>query len=104
MHFTLSQWPQRRRQNTTGSRTTPKPFVTDFQRNLIKDLFAPPNHPLKEVVHEWTREGVWKAFFGRWRRVLDGKIYQNDIPLLQLAGDNTKSGRRPDCSSLRGKG
>ena len=42
MHFTLSQWPQRRRPNTTGSRTAPKPFVTDVQWNLIKDLFEPP--------------------------------------------------------------
>ncbi len=42
-YFTLSQWPQRRRPNTTGFRTAPKPFVTDVQWNLIKNLFEPPN-------------------------------------------------------------
>lgn len=42
MLITLSQWPQRRRPNTTGSRTAPKPFISDSQWNLIKDLFENP--------------------------------------------------------------
>lgn len=42
MLISLSQWPQRRRPNTTGSRTAPKPFVSDVQWNLIKDLFESP--------------------------------------------------------------
>ncbi len=43
MLITLSKWPQRRRPNTTGSRTVPKPFLSDFQWNLIKDLFENPD-------------------------------------------------------------
>lgn len=39
MIISLSQWPRRRRPNTTGSRTVPQPFLTDSQWNLIKDLF-----------------------------------------------------------------
>ena len=42
MLITLSRWPHRRRPNTTGSRTAPKPFLTDAQWNLIKDLFENP--------------------------------------------------------------
>ena len=42
MLITLSRWRQRRRPNTTGSRTAPKPFLTDAQWNLIKDLFENP--------------------------------------------------------------
>ncbi|WP_373653392.1 transposase [Schlesneria sp. DSM 10557] len=42
MRITLSMWPQRRRPNTTGSRTVPKPFLDDAQWNSIKDLFANP--------------------------------------------------------------
>lgn len=42
MLITLSKWPQRRRPNTTGSRTAPKPFVTDVQWKLIEDLFDDP--------------------------------------------------------------
>ena len=39
MLITLSMWPQRRRPNTTGSRTAPKPYVSDFEWKLIADLF-----------------------------------------------------------------
>ncbi len=46
MLMSLSHWPQRRPPNTTGSRTAPKPFLTDAQWDLIKDLFAnPPPSP-----------------------------------------------------------
>lgn len=43
MLITLSRWPQRRGPNTTGSRTAPKPFITDSHWNLIKDLFENPD-------------------------------------------------------------
>ncbi len=39
MVITLSMWPPRRRPNTTGSRTVPKPFINDSQWKLINDLF-----------------------------------------------------------------
>ena len=39
MVISLSMWPPRRRPNTTGSRTAPKPFISDSQWKLIKDLF-----------------------------------------------------------------
>jgi transposase len=42
MLITLSEWPRRRRPNTTGSRTAPKPFITDSHWDLIKDLFDNP--------------------------------------------------------------
>ena len=42
MLITLPLWPPRRRPNTTGSRTAPKPFLSDSQWNLIKDLFPNP--------------------------------------------------------------
>ncbi len=42
MLITLSKWPQRRRPNTTGSRTAPQPFVSDVQWKLIEDLFNDP--------------------------------------------------------------
>jgi len=38
----LSKRTQRRRPNTTGSRTAPKPFVTDSQWKLIRHLFPKP--------------------------------------------------------------
>lgn len=43
MIISLSMWPRRRRPNTTGARTVPKPFLTDSQWNLIKDLFENPD-------------------------------------------------------------
>ncbi len=42
MLMSLSSWPTRRRPNTTGSRTAPKPFLNDFQWGLIADLFPIP--------------------------------------------------------------
>ncbi len=42
MRLSLSLWPTRRRPNTTGSRTAPKPFLNDFQWGLIADLFPIP--------------------------------------------------------------
>jgi transposase len=39
MVITLSMWPPRRRPNTTGSRTAPKPFINDSQWKLIRHLF-----------------------------------------------------------------
>ena len=42
MVISLSMWPPRRRPNTTGSRTAPKPFISDSQWKLIKDLFPKP--------------------------------------------------------------
>ena len=44
MLISLSMWPPRRRSNTTGSRTAPKPFVTDAQWKQIKELF--PHAPV----------------------------------------------------------
>ena len=43
MLITLSLWPKRRRPNTTGSRTAPRPFLSDAQWNLIKHLFEYPD-------------------------------------------------------------
>lgn len=42
MLITLSLWPPRRRPNTTGSRTAPKPFLVNSQWVLIKDLLRDP--------------------------------------------------------------
>ena len=42
MVISLSLWPPRRRPNTTGSRTAPKPFLSDAQWAIIKDLFDDP--------------------------------------------------------------
>lgn len=39
MLITLPMWPQRRRPNTTGSRTAPPPLINDSQWKLISDLF-----------------------------------------------------------------
>ena len=41
MLITLLRWPPRGR-NTTGSRTVPKPFLSDEQWDLIADLFPHP--------------------------------------------------------------
>jgi transposase len=43
MLIKLCSWPKRRRPNTTGSRTAPKPFVSDTQWRIIKDLFEDPD-------------------------------------------------------------
>ena len=42
MLLTLLRWPPRRRPNRTGSRTAPKPFLSDSQWLLIADLFPDP--------------------------------------------------------------
>lgn len=42
MTITLLMWPPRRRPNTTGSRTAPKPFLSDSQWLLIADFFPHP--------------------------------------------------------------
>jgi len=42
MVISLSKWPPRRRPNTTGSRTAPKPYVSDSQWVLIRDLLRDP--------------------------------------------------------------
>jgi transposase len=42
MLITLVLWPPRRRSNRTGSRTAPKPFLSDSQWLLIADLFPDP--------------------------------------------------------------
>lgn len=44
MVITLLQWPSRRRSNRTGSRTAPKPFLSNSQWLLIADLF--PDRPV----------------------------------------------------------
>ena len=40
MLITLALWPPRRRSNRTGSRTAPKPFLSDSQWLLIAELLA----------------------------------------------------------------
>ena len=42
MLITLALWPPRRRSNRTGSRTAPKPFLSDSQWLLIAELLADP--------------------------------------------------------------
>lgn len=42
MIISLLQWPPRRRRSCTGSRTAPKPFLSDSQWLLIADLFPDP--------------------------------------------------------------
>ena len=42
MIITLMLWPPRRRSNCTGSRTAPKPYLSDEQWLLIADLFPHP--------------------------------------------------------------
>lgn len=42
MLIALSKWPTIRRPNKTGSRTAPKPFLSDAQWLLIADLFPDP--------------------------------------------------------------
>ena len=42
MIITLLRWPPGRRRNTTGSRTAPKPFLSDSQWLPIADLFPHP--------------------------------------------------------------
>jgi len=81
MVISLSIRPPRRRPNTTGSRTAPKPFLIDSQWVLIKDLLRDPP----------KSKHAWKAFSRFYGQALDGKIYQNDIPVLQLVGGDCRS-------------
>jgi transposase len=73
MLITLSQWPAKRRPNKTGSRTAPKPFLSDAQWLLIADLFPdPPVGPRGGRPWRSSREcleGVlWVLFTGaRWK-------------------------------------
>ncbi|MFO1002312.1 MAG: hypothetical protein U0936_18450 [Planctomycetaceae bacterium] len=76
MLIELSSWPKRRRPNTTGSRTAPKPFVSDTRWRIIKDLFEDPDPSPEGAVRELMLELVSKAFFGCSRTELVGKIYR----------------------------
>ena len=97
MIITLMHWPPGRRSNRTGSRTAPKPFLSDSQWLLIADLLAdPPASPkggrpriaprpcLEGIIWVLTSGARWKAIFARkkgpmqypspctcWRRLRD---------------------------------
>ena len=45
MLITLLMWLPRRRPNTAGSSTAPKPFLVNSQWVLIKDLLRDPPKP-----------------------------------------------------------
>ena len=72
MLISLSFWPQRGR-NCTGSRTAPKPYLTDEQWLMIADLFADPDPSPKggrpRVPPRECLEGVlWVLHSGaRWK-------------------------------------
>ena len=81
MLITLSSWPQRRRPNTTGSRTAPKPFVSDLQWKVIQDLFADPDPSpsggrprvapracLEGILWVLKNGGRWQALFLKTNR------------------------------------
>ena len=104
MVMTLSMWPPRRRPNKTGSRTVPPPFLDESQWKLIADLFPHPPSPPKEAAQECLPGPVWKVSYGCSKRVLVGKIYQSDTPVLQRAGDDCRSGRRPESGWPPGVG
>ena len=70
MLLSLSLWPPRRRSNKTGSRTSPKPYLTNQQWLVIADLF--PHKPTggRPRVHPRAcLEGVlWVLVSGaRWK-------------------------------------
>lgn len=73
MLITLWPWPPRRRSNRTGSRTAPKPFVTDTQWLLIAKLLADPPASAKggrpRVAPRACLEGIlWVLVSGaRWK-------------------------------------
>ncbi|MGE0379044.1 MAG: transposase [Planctomycetaceae bacterium] len=75
MTMTLMMWPPRRRRNITGSRTAPKPFLSDSQWLLIADLFPQPKpSPLggrPPIPPRPCREGIlWMLTSGaRWQDV-----------------------------------
>ena len=76
MIITLMLWPPRRRSNCTGSRTAPKPYLSDEQWLLIADLFPhPPVAPqggrprvlprpcLEGILWVLTSGARWQALF-----------------------------------------
>jgi len=73
MLITLALWPPRRRPNRTGSRTAPKPFLSDSQWLVIAELLAdPPPSPLggrPRVAPRLCLEGIiWVLISGaRWQ-------------------------------------
>ena len=91
MVITLSHWPSRRRPNCTGSRTAPKPFLSDSQWVLIADLFPdlpggpqggrpwiPPRQCLEGILWVLITGARWKDLPERypspatcWRRHRD---------------------------------
>ena len=73
MLLTLLRWPPRRRRNCTGSRTAPKPYLSDSQWLVIADLFPDPSVGPKGgrpwVSSRPCLEGIlWVLFTGaRWK-------------------------------------
>ena len=76
MIITLMYWPPRRRSNYTGSRTAPKPYLSDEQWLLIADLFphppvapqggrprVPPRACLEGVLWILISGAKWQALF-----------------------------------------
>jgi hypothetical protein len=64
MLINLSSWPKRRRPNTTGCTTAPKPFVSDSPWGIIRDLFEDPDVHRMADARESTLGHVSKAYFG----------------------------------------
>ena len=77
MLITLALWPPRRRTNRTGSRTAPKPFLSDSQWLRIADILAdPPPSPCggrPRVEPRRCLEGIlWILITGaRWQDLPD---------------------------------
>ncbi|MFO0978316.1 MAG: transposase [Planctomycetaceae bacterium] len=96
MLITLSMWPRRRRPNTTGSRTAPKPFISDAQWNLIKDLFENPDPSPKggrpRIDARACLEGIFWILKngGRWE----------DLPDRILTFDMLATAQRMDGSRV----
>jgi len=92
MVISLSMWPPRLRPNKTVSRTAPN--HSSVIPNGISSKTSSPNPESHHKVgdHRQIPERVWKASSGYLRRVLDGKTYQSDIPLVQHVGVDTRSG------------
>ena len=85
MVMTLPQWPPRRRSNRTGSRTVPKPLLSETQCLVLADLFPdPPDGPRggrPRVASRPCLEGIsWVLTTGaRWKGPFDpGEWGQND--------------------------
>lgn len=75
MIITLMRWPPCRGRNRTGSRTAPKPFLSEAQWLLIADLFANPNPSPRggrpRVLPRPCLEGIlWVLHAGaRWKEL-----------------------------------